>query len=167
MNNMIIKILNMARAILASLGSVIVFYPFVVGIPYVLNWIIKIIAFVMFWGNPRYYQPAAFDYQYGIEYYIQFIMTICLGTIIAGSITGLIAGFVAPPTKRTSIAYIISIPFLLFIISCGIDRWVTEHWFYSITLELTYVLTFISYLMCLCYMMVTKYEKLKNQNTGN
>ena len=95
----------------------------------------------MVWGS-RYDVSPVFDFEYAIEDFKSFIFTTCLGTIISGGVSGLIAGYISPKSKYPWIATTIyAIPLFCILIMIGFAAWNSEHWFYSTCMEITLIIS--------------------------
>lgn len=121
-------------------------------VPFILGWIYKIAYILMFSGS-KYDVPPILDFEYAIMDFKNFIFVTCLGTIISGGISGALAGYIAPKSQKTEIAAIVYAIFLFGILALfGIAAWNTEHWFYSLCMEITLLITvfvgFVSMLIC-------------------
>lgn len=119
---------------------------------YLSYWILtlfwKVLFFIIGFGSRFYSEPYGIEIP--IENFKSFLLVDCLGVIISGGLSGLIAGLIAPKNEHSGVTTIIpSALFLTLVILIISISWVSEHWFYSTVWVLALILSWAAFTLFL------------------
>lgn len=129
--------------------SVAAFIGCLYAVPFLLAWAYKIMYYIMFWGS-KYDVAPVFEFEYAIEDFKAFIFITCLGLIISGCISGVIAGCIVPASNKRIIALAVyCIPMLVLLVLLGIGGWRIENWLYRICFEISVLFTAVGSAACM------------------
>lgn len=139
-------VINIVRVILGSALSIIAYLLLVIVVPYVFYYIwIFLRTMAQFFS--KYDTTPFFSFEYDIQDLITYIMSVCLGTVVTGVLSGIVGGVIAPAINRIGmISGIMWFVFTIFLLDIAIDRWDSEHWVYSLCMEIAFALTSVLYL---------------------
>lgn len=120
----------------------IIFYV----ISWLLKWVFYILNFIMIRGT-RYDLPPIFNFEYGVVDFKYFIFNICLSSLIASGICGIIGRIIMPSEWRCRKATFLCFGLVSVLLSIigSICFWDSAHWFYSILTTIDLFLMAIIY----------------------